>query len=426
MNKQNRIVRSVSAAVVVAGLAGVASGQLLNPSFETAGTQGRAFLNWMDFGSNGFNISRATEAVRTGAFSCKMYGQFTGDFNVTGIFQDLPTTRDKVWDASGYFQHLAGDALAGANSVVMNVEFRASNGDLLEYWTVDALTAASPTNEFLQRTVVAVAPDDAVVARLALLFIQPDLDAGAGHMDDVSLVSNSTTNSIINPGFEDFGGFNAAQSARGWGQFPRFAPNIFRNSDIPKSGAFAGFMYGQFTGADNFNGFYQTFDVAAGQRVDAEVFALHKSTDALVGGNFAFINLEFYNSMGVPVGPIISNAGLNSASPTNVYTQLPVSADVPAGATTCRLVIGLFQQGNSGGAVHFDDVTIAIAAPPAFCAGDANGDEFVNFSDITEVLRFFNTTYTPGSAGPGDANNDGIVNFSDITEVLRQFNTACP
>lgn len=399
--------------------------QLLNPSFETAGSAGAVFGNWIDFG-NGGNISRATEAVRTGTFSAKMFGQFTGDFNVSGFFQDRPTQRDQVWDASAYFQHLTGDALGTGNSVVMNVEFRASNGDLLEFWSVDAITPTTPRDVFIQRDVQAVAPDDAVVARIVFLFLQPDLFPGAGHIDDASLTSTSTSSGLINPGFEDFGGFGAAQTARGWGQFPRFATNIFRNSDVPRTGGFAGFMFGQFNGSPNFQGFYQTFDVAPGQNVDAEVFALHKGTDALGAGNFGFINLEFMNASGGIIGDILSNPGLTPASPVDTYIQLPVSGVAPAGATKVRVVIGMAQQSNGAGGIHFDDATVAISSPPTFCLGDANGDGSVNFADITAVLGSFGASYVPGSAGAGDANNDGIVNFADITAVLGAFNLPCP
>jgi len=430
MTMARRLFSRLTCLGLVAAAATGAQAQLLNPSFETAGTGGAVFANWIDFGNAIPNINRSPELARTGGFSAKMFGQFSGKFNVSGFFQDKPTTRDQVWDSEAYFQHITGDALGIGNSVVMNIEFRASNGDLLEYWTVDALTSSSPTDQWIQQQVSATAPDDATIARLVFLFLQPDIEAGAGYIDDSSLASTSTSNLLINPGFEDFGGFGAAHSAQGWGQFPRFASNIFRNSDIPQSGGFAGFMFGQFNGADNFNGFYQSFDVVQGQTVDAEVFALHKSTDALTGTNFGFINLEFYNAEGAIIGDILTNPGINASSPTNTYIQMPVSGVAPAGAVRVRLVVGMFQgytmAVGGGGGIHFDDASITIsAAPPTFCDGDANGDGMVSFSDITEVLANFGMSYEPGSAGLGDANNDGSVNFTDITVVLANFGSNC-
>lgn len=421
---QRSFARVLSIAALAAS-AGAAHAQLLNTSFETAGTSGRVFANWIDFGNSIPNISRAAEFVNSGAFSCKMFGQFTGDFNVTGIFQDLPTTRDQVWDAAASFGHLSNDAVVGLNSAVMNIEFRASNGDLLEFWTVEGVTPATPTNTLFQRQISAVAPDDAVVARIIFLFLQPDLDAGAVHIDDASLASSSSSQALINPGFELAGGVGAAQGMRGWGQFPRFATNIFQNSDVPRTGTFAGFLFGQFTGAPNFNGLYQTFDVMPGQRVDAEAFARHKATDALATGNYGFINLEFQNAAGQLVGPIITNPGINSLSPLDTYIQLPVSGVVPAGAVKVRLVIGMYQDALGGGGVHFDDASITVSTPPAFCLGDANGDQMVSFADISAVLTNFGNSYVPGSAGAGDADNNGIVAFSDISIVLQRFGMPC-
>jgi len=65
------------------------------------------------------------------------------------------------------------------------------------------------------------------------------------------------------------------------------------------------------------------------------------------------------------------------------------------------------------------------AAPAMPCIGDANGDDTVNFADVTAVLSNWNTDYTPGT-GPGDANADGLVNFTDVTAILSNWNTICP
>ncbi len=59
------------------------------------------------------------------------------------------------------------------------------------------------------------------------------------------------------------------------------------------------------------------------------------------------------------------------------------------------------------------------------CAGDADSNGLVNFSDITTVLANW------GSAGSGctisgDSNADGIVNFSDITSTLAGWGSVCP
>ncbi len=58
------------------------------------------------------------------------------------------------------------------------------------------------------------------------------------------------------------------------------------------------------------------------------------------------------------------------------------------------------------------------------CAGDTNGDNIVNFSDLNAVLAAFGQTGAPGTI-PADLNGDGVVNFSDLNTVLAAFGTSC-
>lgn len=71
------------------------------------------------------------------------------------------------------------------------------------------------------------------------------------------------------------------------------------------------------------------------------------------------------------------------------------------------------------------DINFVIAplAPPP-CEGDADGDGTIGFPDITAVLRFWGTSYAPGT-GLGDADGNGLVGFPDITTVLRLFGSTC-
>jgi hypothetical protein len=62
--------------------------------------------------------------------------------------------------------------------------------------------------------------------------------------------------------------------------------------------------------------------------------------------------------------------------------------------------------------------------PPAGCDGDADGNNTVNFQDMTAVLANFNAAYTVTN-GAGDADHNMVVNFADITRVLSRFNTGC-
>ena len=54
------------------------------------------------------------------------------------------------------------------------------------------------------------------------------------------------------------------------------------------------------------------------------------------------------------------------------------------------------------------------------CRADLNGDDDLNFFDVSEFLRLFNG----GNLG-ADFNDDGELNFFDVSEFLQQFNAGC-
>lgn len=75
---------------------------------------------------------------------------------------------------------------------------------------------------------------------------------------------------------------------------------------------------------------------------------------------------------------------------------------------------------NSAGSVVASPMTASFGVfiPP--CDGDANGDDSVNFTDITSILTNW------GGAGPaGDANHDGAVNFIDVSTTLTFWGLPC-
>ncbi len=66
---------------------------------------------------------------------------------------------------------------------------------------------------------------------------------------------------------------------------------------------------------------------------------------------------------------------------------------------------------------------MAVWVPPSVeCAGDTNGDNIVNFTDLNAVLAAFGMT---GAGLAGDVNGDEIVNFTDLNIVLANFGNTC-
>ena len=95
---------------------------------------------------------------------------------------------------------------------------------------------------------------------------------------------------------------------------------------------------------------------------------------------------------------------------------------VPAVTTgQARLrVIARDADGNSG--ADISPGNFRIAGP---CSGDTNGDNAVNFADLSVVLSDFGQSATPDSTRAGDVNADGVVNFADLSLVLAAFGSGC-
>jgi len=62
-------------------------------------------------------------------------------------------------------------------------------------------------------------------------------------------------------------------------------------------------------------------------------------------------------------------------------------------------------------------------APPAACAGDANGDQQVDGADLSVMLAQFGHQVIPGVGA--DFNADGIVDGADLSVLLSRFGQGC-
>lgn len=78
--------------------------------------------------------------------------------------------------------------------------------------------------------------------------------------------------------------------------------------------------------------------------------------------------------------------------------------------------------------IRFTDGSSAIiaATPRSFCSADTNGDGFVDFADINEVLGAFNSVVLgPAYDFDADLDFDGAVGFADLNLVISQLGDDC-
>jgi beta-glucanase (GH16 family) len=123
----------------------VAGGILTNPGFELDTSE--AVVGWNMFGSNVYSLTSATLA-HSGANYLKVYQQFNGSLNYSGVYQDNLSGPGAVYSADGWAYTLSSDVLAGQNEAWIEVTFRDASANVLALYrsaliTTNAIDAAS-------------------------------------------------------------------------------------------------------------------------------------------------------------------------------------------------------------------------------------------------------------------------------------------
>ncbi|MEJ5238043.1 MAG: family 16 glycosylhydrolase [Limisphaera sp.] len=178
---------------------GCGGNTLANPGFETGDWSG-----WTRFGGNTYLHNRTERPVHTGMYVFKVFGQFTGAPNDSGVSQELPVLPGQRFRAAGWVMNPADDRLAGENHAWLEVSFRDAAGNTLAVYRSAPVTAATPagtwwrlgvTNRVDPTTGVVWEPGPELVApfgsaqlRFQAVFRQPALAAGSVLFDDLECV----------------------------------------------------------------------------------------------------------------------------------------------------------------------------------------------------------------------------------------------
>jgi len=170
------------------------SSLVLDPGFEDGdGT----LANWSRFGNTIDNVVSDWGTPRDGVRSLKMYGQFNGEENFSGALQNFAINGGEELTAGSYALTRSEDSIRGTgNAALMKIEFYSEagaaygSGAFLEEASVVVADGVSPEDTWTYSELSAVAPADAVEARVVLLFQQPPLNPGGSvFIDSVTLES---------------------------------------------------------------------------------------------------------------------------------------------------------------------------------------------------------------------------------------------
>jgi beta-glucanase (GH16 family) len=180
---------------------------LSNPGFESAG-----LANWTAYGNAIGNVvlqNITNRPVFDGTNVFKVYGQFTGATNYSGIYQDVSAGAGQNFTANGWMLTPSDDEIAGTNAAWIEISFRDAAQNVLSLYRSSPVNAGTPpglwlnfavTNQFNPANFAAigsatnlVAPASTSFARCQLVFQQPAVAAGSVLFDDIKLSSSGTT-----------------------------------------------------------------------------------------------------------------------------------------------------------------------------------------------------------------------------------------
>lgn len=153
-----------------------------------------AMDNWGVFGDSIGNVFSDWGTPLDGERSLKLYGQFNGEENYSGAFQNIAVSGGSTITADASALIRSEDSIVGStNQALMKIEFYSEAGAeygsefFLDESIVTLVDGASPEDTWLNQSLSVTAPFDAVEARLAFVFVQPSDDGGAVFVDSVSL-----------------------------------------------------------------------------------------------------------------------------------------------------------------------------------------------------------------------------------------------
>ena len=151
-----------------------------------------SLAHWTKFGDRINNVSSGNENINTGDEALKLFGQFNGQTNYSGIEQGISVSEGDELKAMASALINSADSISGTeNRVYLKIDYYSElygefGSD--EYISSEGIVLAdgsSLNDAWLQSELLSVAPTGAVEARLAIVFEQLGDAGGAVFVDGV-------------------------------------------------------------------------------------------------------------------------------------------------------------------------------------------------------------------------------------------------
>ncbi len=161
---------------------------LANPSFELSGSGGHTFGGWNQFGVVG-----SVNVASHGSKAARVSGPNYGGWDVSAYWQSQDCAVGEQWRVTGHVLVPSSKPLVGSCVALVNVEWRDSGGNLIDYDSFTVADAGSPTDTYLDFDVTSgPAPSGTVSTRLLLGVLQSPSDPSPDvYYDQVTFYSTS-------------------------------------------------------------------------------------------------------------------------------------------------------------------------------------------------------------------------------------------
>lgn len=159
-----------------------------DPGFED---NDGAMLDWGTFGNDIDNVTSDWGTALDGGRSLKLFGQFTGEANASGAFQNIAVTPGDRYTVGAHALTRSEDSITGTgNTVLMKVEFYSEAGAAYEspaFLREDIVTIANnslPSDTWVPAELTGSVPANAVEARIVFAFQQSAFNLGGSAFVD--------------------------------------------------------------------------------------------------------------------------------------------------------------------------------------------------------------------------------------------------
>jgi len=197
--------KKLALVIAMFALAGVASANLLtNGDFSTADTNGWTAFNGtavtdQDNSGNPLPQTGRSSVGGYGDFAGKLWGSYTGEWGVSGMFQAFSASEGETWTMTGDLMMLSNDAITADAFAVLKMAFKDSLGNEIYGQDLGQVNASSTADVWQNLSLSLAAPAGTASVEALALFFQPTAYTGAGaaYFDNVTMIPEPSSIALI-------------------------------------------------------------------------------------------------------------------------------------------------------------------------------------------------------------------------------------